>query len=309
MKCGLARVLIFVLLLQAATALLPTTKAAGAGATSFHSAALQNARQWADAPVVPGRLCPTSSILGEYVRRHKLRTPPSDFNNGGGVGNAWMQRNWEPHLRCVGELRLGQAGDGGKHVCDPECLLERNSCLVYSFGSNNDFGFESTVLSYGCKIHVFDHTGASSYYAWSLHTLSRSLLLACVFPVASPTPPEGVTFHSIGIAAAGRETEQLKSFETLSKELGHANNTIIDILKIDVEGAEFDVFLDGVTLRTMRKSVRQILVEVHYKIEERAVALARAFTDAGFYVFSKEPNIQYSNGDCVEFSLLNIKLV
>jgi hypothetical protein len=120
-----------------------------------------NARQWTDAPVVPGRLCPTSSVLGEFVRRHKLRTPPADFNNGaqGGAGNAWMQRNWEPHLRCVGEMRLGQAGDGGKHVCDPDCLLERNACLVYSFGSNNDFGFETSVLPYGCAIHVFDHTG------------------------------------------------------------------------------------------------------------------------------------------------------
>jgi Methyltransferase domain len=127
--------------------------------------------------------------------------------------------------------------------------------------------------------------------------------------VASPNPPDGVSFHRTGIAAVGQETEQLKSFDTLIKELGHANNTIIDILKIDVEGAEFDVFLDGATLRTMRKAVRQILVEVHYKAEEKAVALARVFTDAGFYVFSKEPNIQYSNGDCVEFSLLNVKLV
>ena len=39
------------------------------------------------------------------------------------------------------------------------------------------------------------------------------------------------------------------------------------------------------------------------------MALARAFTDAGFFVFSKEPNIQYSSGDCVEFSLLNTQLV
>ena len=127
--------------------------------------------------------------------------------------------------------------------------------------------------------------------------------------VASPTPPDGVSFHRTGIAAVGHDTEQLKSFDTLVQDLGHANNTIIDILKIDVEGAEFDVFLDGATLRTMRKTVRQILVEVHYKVEEKAVALARAFTDTGFYVYSKEPNIQYSNGDCVEFGLLNVHLV
>ena len=70
-----------------------------------------------------------------------------------------MQRNWEPHLRCVGELRLGQAGDGGKHVCDPECVLEPGKCAVLSFGSNNDFGFETSLAPYKCAIHVYDHTG------------------------------------------------------------------------------------------------------------------------------------------------------
>ena len=151
-----------------------------------------NARQWADAPVVPGRLCPTSSVLGEFVRRHKLRTPPSDFNNGaqGGAGNAWMQRNWEPHLRCVGELRLGQAGDGGKHVCDPDCLLERNACLIYSFGSNNDFGFETSVLPYGCAIHVFDHTGPCALPACPPVThLTRK---PCLSGVAHPAGGRGV---------------------------------------------------------------------------------------------------------------------
>ena len=133
--------------------------------------------------------------------------------------------------------------------------------------------------------------------------------------MASPTPPAGVTFHRNGIAAHGQDTDQLKAFSTLLSQLGHRNETI-DILKIDVEGAEYEVFLDGATLPLMRKTVRQILLEppcsgpeVHYKGEERTVALARAFTDAGFFVFSKEPNIQYSSGDCVEFSLLNTQLV
>jgi hypothetical protein len=85
-------------------------KAAPAGEGPAHVA-----HSWATAPVVPGKLCPPGSVLGEYVRRHKMMTPPNDFGNGGGAGNAWMQRNWEPHLRCVGEERMGPAGDGGKH--------------------------------------------------------------------------------------------------------------------------------------------------------------------------------------------------
>jgi hypothetical protein len=137
-----------------------TTGSGTPAGEALHDGPAHVARAWATAPVVPGRLCPAGSVIGEYVRRHQLMHPPSDFGNGGGAGNAWMQRNWEPHLRCVGEVRMGQAGDGGKHVCDPECLLERGDCLVYSFGSNNDFGFESALLPFQCEMHVFDHTGA-----------------------------------------------------------------------------------------------------------------------------------------------------
>jgi hypothetical protein len=91
-------------------AALRARRAAPAGEGPAHVA-----HSWATAPVVPGKLCPPGSVLGEYVRRHKMMTPPNDFGNGGGAGNAWMQRNWEPHLRCVGEERMGPAGDGGKH--------------------------------------------------------------------------------------------------------------------------------------------------------------------------------------------------
>lgn len=38
-------------------------------------------------------------------------------------------------------------------------------------------------------------------------------------------------------------------------------------------------------------------------------ALGKVLADNGFLTFSKEPNIQYSSGDCVEFSLLNTHLV
>ena len=72
---------------------------------------------------------------------------------------------------------------------------------------------------------------------------------------------------------------QLKSFPTIVQELGHLNRTI-DILKIDVEGAEFSVFLDKQVMALMATLVRQILIEVHYKSEAQTVALARAFSEA-----------------------------
>ncbi len=51
----------------------------------LHHGAAHNARAWERAGVTPGRLCPVGSVLGEYVRRHRLQAhPPSDFGHGCG---------------------------------------------------------------------------------------------------------------------------------------------------------------------------------------------------------------------------------
>jgi len=99
-----------------------------------------------------------------------------------------------------------------------------------------------------------------------------------------------VTFHRYGIAATG-DQGNLKSLPVIIAELKHSDK-VIDVFKIDVEGAEFGVFADVETLSVLKKHVRQILLEVHYKSEEQTKQLAKTFTAAGFYTFSKEPNIQ-----------------
>lgn len=53
--------------------------------------------------------------------------------------------------------------------------------------------------------------------------------------------------------------------------------------------------------------VEQVQVEVHFRGLEQNVKLAKAFTDAGFRIFSKEPNIMYSDGSCVEFSMWRVR--
>ena len=192
-----------------------------------------------------------------------------------GTGTEWVQKNWEPSIRCLFEERIGMIGDGGKHVCDPSCLLNKPDCVVFSIGSNNDFSFEEAIMPFCPIIHTFDHT------------------------VAKPTPPPGVIFHSVGV---GR-----RPYLNFHDLLVLANVSIVKILKIDIEGSEFDFFTSkAVTL--MKNHVQQILVEVH--IGNQAITSVNNFvsllTNAGFYPFSKEPNIFGSHGDCFEMSLINI---
>jgi hypothetical protein len=219
------------------------------------------------------------------LHREALRGAPRDFYNGGHNGKTWYQNNAEPSLRCLTDERLGPFGDGGKWVCQPECLLQQDECYVLSVGSNNDFGFETALARYGCSIHVFDHT------------------------VKNPTPPTHVRFHSFGIGVrSGGQIKTLREIVALTKAPG-----IIDIFKIDCEFCEYDVFDDEPTLQLLQTSVRQLLVEIHFRSDATSVRLFEKLTNAGFRAFSKEANIIACDGscagECIEYSFLNMNLL
>lgn len=210
-----------------------------------------------------------------------MNRQPDDFYFGGYSGPSWFQQNWEPSIRCLDNVRVGPHGDGGKWLCDPECFLKPGECTVWSLGSNNEFGFETAMAPYGCEVHTFDHT------------------------VENPTPPEGVHFWPLGAAAV--DGDFLKSLRTLYKDTNATG--AIDVLKIDCEGCEYEVFTDPDTLEFIKSTVKQIMVEVHFNGVKSTESLAQAFADAGFKTFSKEPNIQFSDGSCVEYAMINTLLV
>jgi len=50
--------------------------------------------------------------------------------------------------------------DGHKYVCLDNLYEDvmKNECLIYSFGINNEWSFEESMVSMGCKIRSFDPT-------------------------------------------------------------------------------------------------------------------------------------------------------
>ena len=193
------------------------------------------------------------------------------------IGKHFFQRNWEPSYSCVVQVRMGPQGDGGKWICDPHRFLAGPDCTVYSVGSNGDFGFEQAVYTFNpaCAIHTFD-------------------------PMKPPPDkPDFVHFHSWGIGP--QNAGSTFTIETVMRHLGHKN---ISVFKIDCEGCEILSLL-----HFPRGSIKQIAVEVHYK-DGRAYRIHRFFQSlmsAGFAIFSKEPNIEYSDGNAVEYSLVLLK--
>ncbi|HET6568292.1 MAG TPA: FkbM family methyltransferase, partial [Rhodothermales bacterium] len=140
--------------------------------------------------------------------------------------------------------------------------------IVYSFGVGTDISFDlSLIRQYGLTVHAFDPTSRS--LAW-IHGqklpagfLFHPVGLAGFDGVARFRPPDNPAFVSYSLTesnAAEQVVEApVKRLSTLMRELGHDH---IDLLKMDIEGAEYDALRD---LLHQEAQVDQILVEFHHR--------------------------------------------
>mmetsp|Transcript_50219 Transcript_50219/g.152137 ORF Transcript_50219/g.152137 Transcript_50219/m.152137 type:complete len:308 (+) Transcript_50219:1-924(+) len=206
-------------------------------------------------------------------------------------GHAFWQVHYEPSFSCAFERRVGPIGDGGKWLCDPHRIATDGArgpapCLVYSVGSNGDYGFEQGIhsaLPLDCEVHTID------VQPWQSYT--------------NQTPPSYVKYHVYGVG----QTPMAEIY----RGLGHSGR-VIDVLKIDCEGCEFATYKDWFSEDVF---IRQILLEVHGpqgwgKSAKEVHALFRFLFSLGYVVFHKEPNTLANNfiegGNCIEFALLRL---
>lgn len=116
-------------------------------------------------------------------------------------------------------VSIGPVGvDGSKWVCDVHAL--RSPCVVVSLGSNGDFTFEQAILSAApCQVHTFD----------------------CTYPGTSLDSNTRHFYHKMCIGSARVAAAKSDSFVTLSGALKLMRASKIDLLKMDIEGFEYDV--------------------------------------------------------------------
>lgn len=166
--------------------------------------------------------------------------------------------------------------DGQKSVClDAGVAPQPGRCIVYSFGSNGEWSFDEAMEKYGCRILVFDPTTDS----WN-HKHSKN-----------------VWFYALGIGT--RDIERggdprgwtLATLATLRKRFGHRT---IDVLKIDIEGDEWDL-LEAWLRDGDLNSVKQLALEVHFNGEFAEISrcyqlLRRLENEAGFVRFFARQN-------------------
>lgn len=136
----------------------------------------------------------------------------------------------------------GSETDGGWHVCDPtEQPPDGRRRVVYSYGINNDFVFDAAAAAAGCEVHGFDPTpmGLVSKPAYdkipgaTYHSYGMAGFDAVFAPGTAPFRWPGVGY----LTDTNTVPWELKSVSGTMQSLGHAR---VDILKMDVEGAEWD---------------------------------------------------------------------
>lgn len=235
-------------------------------------------------------------------------------------------RNYEAGFGCALERRVGDAGDGGKWVCDPGKILgggvskgdwfggmgrvkgkRRGRCLVYSFGSNNKFGFERGIWEWigvgggdgngGCEVHTFDHT---------VRVLKGK--------------PGFVRFHKMGLGGKDDVEKGVYSWGSIRRLLGH-DEVFVEVLKVDIEGDEYEALLPVLEEGGL-KMVRQLLIEVHMpkldkvppKRDEKGRVIRRWDRIHRFFellymndwvIFHKEPNL-LAGGTLIEYAFIRL---
>ncbi|KAF7368137.1 hypothetical protein MSAN_00880000 [Mycena sanguinolenta] len=156
----------------------------------------------------------------------------------------WRSIPWDffiPEFTCPFPMyRVGTVAEGGKWVCGLErVLLGRPNCIVYSLNNNSaaysSFEVDMLQRSPGCQIHAFDFNPRPA-------TLSKWAKWPWGDTTDLDTDEVGsrVHFSTHALANPTLRTRGSRSLKEVMKERGHE---WIDILKIELNGAEFPTLL------------------------------------------------------------------
>ena len=207
------------------------------------------------------------------------------------LGHGPKIRLWDyfgPNFNCVSKERVGKIGDGGKWLCGVRTVLpQKNPCVVYSIGSKGEVSFEVGVQEKlpHCEIHIFDPT----------LTVGQKEVVNNVL--------HDIQFHDIGLGGSNGElriknrkslwtqkTKNIYQVQTLGTIMSSLGHTWVDVLKIDIEGAEWNVF-EKLFEEMQVIPASQIQLELHFLGDAKPVLhFFENIAERGFRVFSVEPN-------------------
>ncbi len=195
----------------------------------------------------------------------------------------------EPRLRTDLDLPLLKLGEWRVFTG-----LLRPGGIVYSLGVGEDIDFDRGLIEhYRMEVYAFDPTPNSvdwlsrralppgfHFRPWAVADRDGALYL---YPRRKRDGSLSSTMFTLVEEGEGRSDGvevPAKTLDTIVAELGHIR---IDVLKMDIEGAEYGV-LDGLLASTLRPS--QLLVEFHHRhaglVPAQTVSAVARLREAGY---------------------------
>lgn len=243
----------------------------------------------------------------------------------------WTERKLDiPVEPLTGVERIGTPY-GGWII--PENRLNADS-VCYLAGAGEDISFDLGVAAkYGCSVHIFDPTPrAVAHFEDVMKNMGKGVAASChtspsgLYPVYTPELAENLHFHSVGIWSedttlrffapqndahvshsivnlqhSDRFIEvPVRRLSGLMRDFGH---TRLDLLKLDIEGAEYEVIR---SLLDDKIEVDILCIEfdesaanhLDAKYLQRIEGSLKSLMAAGFRVVAREP-------DCHNYTLVH----
>jgi FkbM family methyltransferase len=172
--------------------------------------------------------------------------------------------------------------------------LNENS-IIYSFGIGQDISFDLYLINkFNCQVYGFDPTPKSIAWVKSQNTYANFHLSEYGIDMITGNKtfylPKNINHVSGSIHLQDHVSEleqiivKMKTFDDILTEKEHST---IDLLKIDIEGSEYDV-IDSIL--SSKVIIHQIVIEIHSRFfvdgKERNEALLKKNKQKGFILFA-----------------------
>uniref|UniRef100_A0A914PLM6 Methyltransferase domain-containing protein n=1 Tax=Panagrolaimus davidi TaxID=227884 RepID=A0A914PLM6_9BILA len=147
-------------------------------------------------------------------------------------------------------------------------MLKLPKCTIYPLGLNNDPNFDEDFqrfLNNKCQLRSFDKDGQKPETMRRLEKANGTFMKALIANVTN---------------VAGNQY-------TFKDIIRMYNDKRIDILKIDIEGNEFQIADEIISI-----PICQLLIEIHNDSAKKHLELLKKFASSGLYLFSYEINGQ-----------------
>jgi len=161
--------------------------------------------------------------------------------------------------------KLGNKSEGWWIYPD---IIKDKKPIVFSFGLGENISFDMSIMQkYNAKVYGFDPTPKALKYVKSIDTGDNFILQE----YAVSNSDEHITFNLpenenhvsgsiLDINSTKTITVEAKRIQAILQELNIKSNEI-DILKMDIEGAEYNVIEDMLNCQIFPK---QVLIEYHH---------------------------------------------